>query len=1316
MSHTDDCAVVPDGFGDLPFGSGPFGSRAPEGTSGGPLPNDETFDIYAVLCGDIANTLTHPEVTFVQSDGQTVVDPYGPYLILGSGGNFPTTDVRMIFGVNVPPSFTWEVIVYFTSLPHNFNDLTNRHVFLGSFDNAGNAASLFVSEVGLLYTGAVHFNGDAIVLDHPTQPLPNSEALIELGEFFTIRMTTSQETGTTFIYWTRTEDVSSIGHQLRYVIPALPMATATTSQPDSSLFSVRGTISEPSMIAFEGLSLGTGLIMPNLPPRAVANPDQALRNCAIAQFDGSGSYDPEGSPVTYQWRLIDAPTTSSFAFESLDAKTYPESSPTGFTDQIYSADLATAHAADPVLPGDVISLAGEVYEVASTGSDTHGFFVDVGDNIVPDSFSTGQPFKLLRQRGLSGGTTVNPTFLPDLPGLFKFDLTVSDGQLFSEPAITVINVTESPLPRGLTPDLKFIWDYLGDFWRLVEDRARIETFWGALAQVAATELLTLWQIDYSKNLRDVQRTFQRRWLHYDLLMQESPGFLELSTVRAVYGGLRSSTLAYPGATLNVTGQVLTVFLPYQTTPISITLHGTNPLTPDAVVTQLNAALQAVNPAIVAKVIANRAATQCILRIDAPFALSVSGTSTFTLFGVSANHLPTGTGGFVTGTRAYKVEQSLAQVDIQAGDLLVLGSGAYRIARVIDDTTDALTYQRIVLSDDLPADAGANWIIAGSTVSQTLDFYDALFTAGDVANLEVVDITTGLLSYASVPVLGVCAAASNTLAIDTSQLGHYINQPSLFSVYFVSALRRQYTPIDPLIVDVPYLQEIIKNSDDEAVIRRNIDYFIEEFRGQHCIRFVVNNDVTLDIWEGLAPPERLWAEVTYVDNRPVIEANFGIPAEFTLDDLSELPNNIDYLSAVRGLWYAYLSGPTLFNVRAGVQILLGLPFAEVASTIEEIRDDFSTTQGRLLLRDIATPEIVRSYSYPHGLVMDTNPDTKLPYAVGDTVKQFAPIVTGAYVADWVKDPSWFQGLLNQGSFAEIEKYAKFLVQVDSSAFNLDALLFIRQFVLRIKPTYLFPLFIVRADLGDAEVSVSDSITYRGVLSSYAGPGFGTDGQAQMFDQPRPGGGGFWDQLDRADPNGTAPTIPTSDPYVDWGMDEYLLAPQEIVFAQLKKVLSTPTPPTADSIFLVDLPVFTGVAGIFTSGIIRNVKTLTPIGPAITSAVTGTLTKVQLAIQGFAEGREFNLVIKKNGTTVATIDFFQGWAGLPNVPTRYLQLRYNFDVSIPVTTSDVLTVFLTDVAAGEYNTWIECLGVIVGIGQDWHADTALPAGTYFTYVVL
>lgn len=108
------------------------------------------------------------------------------------------------------------------------------------------------------------------------------------------------------------------------------------------------------------------------------------------------------------------------------------------------------------------------------------------------------------------------SFAPDIPGIYEVDLTVSDGSLTSSPTTgrSDVQVIIVPNNQGLIPDAGFIWNYLSDFWKLVEDKERFEVFWSSTIQIVASELLKLWQIDYNKSIQDIQEVFQRRWVNY----------------------------------------------------------------------------------------------------------------------------------------------------------------------------------------------------------------------------------------------------------------------------------------------------------------------------------------------------------------------------------------------------------------------------------------------------------------------------------------------------------------------------------------------------------------------------------------------------------------------------------------------------------------------------------------------------------------------------------------------------------------------------------------------------------------------------------
>lgn len=1289
------------GYGSIPYGSGPYGGGLVEVAG-------EDFDVFCLRDLDMYQALSNPDVDYTPVDAQYYTpNPSTLDLELCSGGSKDPLNARLWVTQSVGDTFTAEWIVKFNNLPNDFTDLTNSHIYLAATDAAGALAGFFFSAVGVAYTGSVSYSGGTeLQLDCTFQQLPDSSSYINDTDYWVIRAAVSYNLGIVYFYMTKLSDVAVTGHQLRAILPVIPYTAAANPPTDQVIASVRGTASIPSCAFLDSMCLGTSLIIPNLAPEANAGLDQAVRLCSIAQLDGSASFDPEGASLGYQWRLVEGPSDSEFVEQLYDGTT--AYSPSGFVDRFYSQELGAVDAIDPLVPGDVINVRSVAYSIVGTGLDGGNFYVQVGSEILPDEMSS-EPFKFLRQRGISNPTTVNPTFYPSVPGFYSFDLTVHDGQLSSSASLTIVNVLESPLPRGCTPDLTFMFNYLSDFWNLVEDRDRIAVFWSAVAQTVATELFTLWQYEYSKSLRDIQRTFVRRWLHYDLLLPEP--LPELTRIRALYGGVESSafsTAVVQGDVLHVVSDALSGGeYRYEMTPVGS-------VTPQELAADLQNKLQGfADPRFTVQTLSQSVGDSWV-RIEAPFPFTLGADTTSSLFVVGDdNRAPSGTSGAAIGARTYKVEVTLEGLDLQEDDFLSIDGIAYRISSVLDNPADAYRYQRLVIKEDLRPSPGAEWSLSGWVSSELLDFYSGLVTKGDYVDFESSEQPTGeadadsTFEIVTCEVLGVSPVLVGRAAIDVWPLGSRPVDPDL-QVLLVRALRRTYAPVSSLVVDVPTLQELIIIEDDEATLRRNVDYFLEEVRGSKALRFSSGRTADLgDVWEGERPPNRLWAEYTYINNNPLIEANFGLAAGLTEEMLAELPTGVDYLSAVRGLWYAFYNGPTMKNLRIGIQILLGLPFAEERGTIEEIRTDFSSTQGRILIRDVDRPEIVRSYNYPKVLDIEDNPATGATYVAGDTVEQFAPLIEGAEVVDYIKDPEWFEGLINQGIFYEVEKFHRFLVRVEEAAFDLDALLFARDFVLTAKPTYTFPLFFVRLTVDETEVSITDNIQFRPKLYLDDGPCEYLLGTSWVWDQPRPAGGGWRNQYD-GDATPPSPTSPPPDSPIQWGYDKMYLCPQDNVTAIWCEQISGAFTPFFDGPFAYDTPVAEIIQ--FSDASPASIPAgpsgfdMTNVGDAAVDA-TGTLTQLRFLALGDpgTDPTDYEVVVENVTAATEEVEAFTAIVNTEIVRT----------LSLAVTASDVVNVRVRPATGGARapNWSLIKAYVTAADGAMWtYDDTTLGDGVY------
>jgi hypothetical protein len=208
----------------------------------------------------------------------------------------------------------------------------------------------------------------------------------------------------------------------------------------------------------------------NHPPVAEAGTGQTVKEGASVQLDGSGSYDPDGELLTYQWTQTSGPAvtliggtgaTPSFAaplvgtagavltFELVVSDGIGAASDTVAVtvENVNHAPLADAGGDQTRNEGGIVVLDG------SASSDP---------DLDPLSFAwrqvAGQPVVLANQAG------ANPNFTaPEVgPGgeTLVFELVVNDGQVASTPdtvAVQVLNVNDPPACGAARPLSPVLW-------------------------------------------------------------------------------------------------------------------------------------------------------------------------------------------------------------------------------------------------------------------------------------------------------------------------------------------------------------------------------------------------------------------------------------------------------------------------------------------------------------------------------------------------------------------------------------------------------------------------------------------------------------------------------------------------------------------------------------------------------------------------------------------------------------------------------------------------------------------------------------------
>ena len=1125
----------------------------------------------------------------------TITPSVSPYFSYNTGFTILSADSRdgavaqLDFNVGIPARFTVEFEARFPSLPHNMGDLARRKLGVTVADDAGRGISVYFAATGLAVARVDDFGSVSALPD-------TANTVQEIGsEFRTVRIAVDSALGRAYVFIS-----SDTGGalELRYI---LPVEQTPPSVIDRFHVFAHGTATEPSALQLRTLRLAGDLVIPNYPPTASAGPDRVAPVGQSVRFDGRASYDVEGAPLTYSWRVVDAPFGSQYAAENSGGSTVDDGDADGSTNTL---SFAPGSLPAWVGPGDILLIAGLRHVIATVSN--VGGSLTVTTESIPDNLSF-RPFRVIRQSLLVDANTETPYALPDVQGIYRFELTVNDGVSDSEPSEVLANIVGARTPFGVEPDVSFLWRALGDEWRFVEGKEVFQEIWCGVAQIISGKLLEAWQHHYNYSIRDAQRTFQRKWLaDRTLITEESP---DTSSLSVRYGLLRAShefDLGLPAAAgLTLIFEYLTADTATAAQTVSVTLTGN---TLGQITSDINLALSAAG--IIAYGYAERREDDAF-RFDglagstaddgdgdgytATFSFTPSslpawvstgdtlvvrgsrytintvnnpgGTLTVTaeeipdnLLSVSFriyrmvrlgiksavrgfkilststaaaaiglpvdqyNYLTGVTGAAATDTTYYAGDGvSLLEYSVSRYDLLVVNNGqSLSIDRILTESLDPLPGMRVLCFDVVPPDVTPEWSIPSVFRSSVVDYEYAGSYPGDLLKGESYDTSSDTVTDVSGYVV---AQRGRQLAVNLNSFLGSMLDPSRYEIRVLGVKRRKGIPLANDVLSIPRLQDKIPVGQTPTLWKENTDYVLEPLYRDTSgapLPYLQFRDSTF-IDPDLEPPDLLWAELTVFSNDPNVEDLFGRLTGFLRDDASNLPADFNYVAGVAGLMYAQQRGPSVFSVNVGAQILLGQPFAEVAGVIEEIRDDFSPLQGRMLIRDADgnTPtrsEIVRSYYYTKDPLdlssssgLAVNPDTTLPWAESDSIDQFEPIGAGVDIVDLYNTPNWYIPYVKCGLITEIEKFHYFLVRFNLDLVTLSNLSLLFQFITNVKPTYTHPLLVgLRVHKEDLDVvDEFDMSLYMNLYDSTCGKGL-----AYKYDDFR-GDGTIWSSFDDGD---------------------------------------------------------------------------------------------------------------------------------------------------------------------------------------------------------
>jgi hypothetical protein len=194
----------------------------------------------------------------------------------------------------------------------------------------------------------------------------------------------------------------------------------------------------------------------NQVPVADAGTDQTVSADAPVLIDGGSSFDPEGDALTYSWSFGRTPEGSSLTGEafSINNSSNPSS---GFLPDVsgtFIVSLLVTDATGNISEEDtaLIIVEAGVLPVANAGIDistTEGMLVTLDGSgsydvlnrdLSYDWIFSGVPSSSTLT-ALSNPTTVEPSFTPDVAGVYMVSLTVNNGVVDSEADIATVSVS-----------------------------------------------------------------------------------------------------------------------------------------------------------------------------------------------------------------------------------------------------------------------------------------------------------------------------------------------------------------------------------------------------------------------------------------------------------------------------------------------------------------------------------------------------------------------------------------------------------------------------------------------------------------------------------------------------------------------------------------------------------------------------------------------------------------------------------------------------------------------------------------------------------
>ncbi len=198
---------------------------------------------------------------------------------------------------------------------------------------------------------------------------------------------------------------------------------------------------------------GCETIPPNQPPTANAGPDQTRPLGSTVHLDGTGSSDPDGDSLTFQWTLSSKPANSIAILTGATTAlpTFVLDTAGTYQLQLVVSDGNLTSTADIVIVSTTNSAPVAEAGPAQSGAINTVIHLDGSNSSDVDGNTLTYQWSFVSKPAtstatLQNPTTVTPQFTIDKPGTYVMQLIVNDGTVASSPdTVTISTINSKPV-------------------------------------------------------------------------------------------------------------------------------------------------------------------------------------------------------------------------------------------------------------------------------------------------------------------------------------------------------------------------------------------------------------------------------------------------------------------------------------------------------------------------------------------------------------------------------------------------------------------------------------------------------------------------------------------------------------------------------------------------------------------------------------------------------------------------------------------------------------------------------------------------------